>query len=95
MEMLKSEMAGSSELIDLFHVLKVSRLLELYGPLKGRIRKDFFRRQKSEFQCLPALSSRSILTPTEYREFRFLRRNPYWSCELFYRFRRLYGAMRR
>jgi glycosyltransferase involved in cell wall biosynthesis len=95
MKMLEDEMGGSSELIELFHALKVSRFLELYAPLKGRVRRDFFRQQKIEFEKLPEFISRSLLTPTEFREFCFVRRNAYWSCELFYYLRRLYGAMKR
>ena len=95
MEMIKNEMGGSHELVHLFYVIKISRLLELYISLRGQIRKDYFCRQKIEFERLPPLAKRSLLTPTEYREFCFLRRNPYWSCELFYSLRRLYGAMRK
>lgn len=95
MNMLEKDVAAFSGTIKLFHELKISRLLQIYASLKGRRRNMFFRQQKKALQEIPALTTPSLLTPTELREFHFLRSNHYWSCELFYCLRQMYGAMMR
>ena len=91
MDLLAEEIKRSVNARSLFNEIKITRLLQLYNTTQGCLRREYYLKMKTEFSSIVTTKNMELLTPTEYREYRVLRRYGYIISECFYRLRQLYG----
>lgn len=84
----------SSEIKSLVSELKISRFLQLYASTKGKSRRVFFNRLKSQIAKLELQPQLILLSISEYREFKMLKKANFFLSECFYALREVYGKFR-
>lgn len=78
----------------LLQEFRVSRILGLVGATDGQVRKTYYQKMQQEFRGLDLSNSPQILSPTELREFRVVRRCGYLQYRMFVALRWHYSRAR-
>lgn len=78
-----------------FEELLVSRILALSNSIDGPLHRTYFETMKERFEGIEIAPPLMMVSPTEYREYRWIQHHGYRSRNLYTKCRTIYGAMRR